>query len=70
MSIRLKLSRLVYFFMYEGHGMDPADGVIDGLPDQRVLYVLGLQVQQAGDDLHVVFDAVMYFLDQDGFFLE
>lgn len=62
-----ELFGLVEFFVDEGHGeeafaeFDKGEGVFRGF--------FGLKVEEAGDDLEVIFDAVMDFAEE-GFFFE
>ena len=43
-------------------------GFCQGVECMCISYIFSLQIQQGNDDLHVVFSAVVEFLQQDGFF--
>ena len=56
--------------MNQRHGFDPVAAFAEGLARLGILDGVGLQVQQAGNDLQVVLDPMVNLLDQDFFFLQ
>ena len=56
--------------MDKGHGFDAVAAFLEDVEGVGVLDVRGLQLEEAGDDLEVVFDAMVDFLEEDFLFLE
>ena len=56
---------MVQPLMDEGHRLHPVLTVLEHLNGLCILHMSGLQVQETGNDLQVIFDAMMHFFQQD-----
>ena len=59
---------LVEAFVDERDGLDTLLAILEERAHLRVRHRVGLQIQQAGDDLQVILDAMINFLEQDFLF--
>src|SRR6266850_3436927 len=62
--------RAIKFFMNQGHDLDAVAALAKVLERGRIFDAAGLEVEQTGDNLEVVFDAVMNLFEQDNLLIK
>ena len=56
--------------MHERHRLDALLAILEERAHLGILYHVSLQVEEAGDDLQVILDAMIHFCEQDLFLLQ